>query len=193
MTFRIALSGLNAASTELEVTGNNIANSGTNGFKESRTEFGDLFANAIQDTANAAGQGACGAGRATVQPGIDRLHIQQPRPCNQRSGLLRAGVSGWYAGLHTRRRLQCRSQRLCDQQWQRSPADLRGNRRRRRHHHVQHRCAAGLAAADHAERPQCNGHDERCGKPQLVRHGPGYCVRSRGFDQLQPLDLDHRL
>ena len=59
MPFRIALSGLNAASTDLEVTGNNIANSATNGFKESRAEFADVYANAIQDTSsNAAGQGA---------------------------------------------------------------------------------------------------------------------------------------
>ncbi|MGD8956075.1 MAG: flagellar hook protein FlgE [Chromatiaceae bacterium] len=58
MTFRIALSGLNAASTDLEVTGNNIANSATNGFKESRAEFADLYASSIQDTSsNAAGQG----------------------------------------------------------------------------------------------------------------------------------------
>ncbi len=58
MPFRIALSGLNAASTDLEVTGNNIANSSTNGFKESRTEFADVYANSIQDTSsNAAGQG----------------------------------------------------------------------------------------------------------------------------------------
>ena len=58
MPFRIALSGLNAASTDLEVTGNNIANSATNGFKESRTEFADVYANSIQDTSsNAAGQG----------------------------------------------------------------------------------------------------------------------------------------
>ncbi|MDJ0739300.1 MAG: flagellar hook protein FlgE [Gammaproteobacteria bacterium] len=58
MPFRIALSGLNAASTDLEVTGNNIANSATNGFKESRAEFADVYANAIQDTSsNAAGQG----------------------------------------------------------------------------------------------------------------------------------------
>ena len=59
MPFRIALSGLNAATTDLEVTGNNIANAATNGFKLSRAEFGDLYANAIQDTSNnAAGQGA---------------------------------------------------------------------------------------------------------------------------------------
>lgn len=58
MPFRIALSGLNAASTDLEVTGNNIANSATNGFKESRAEFADVYASAIQDTSsNAAGQG----------------------------------------------------------------------------------------------------------------------------------------
>jgi flagellar hook protein FlgE len=57
MPFRIALSGLNAASTDLEVTGNNIANSATNGFKESRAEFADLYASAIQDTSNSSGQG----------------------------------------------------------------------------------------------------------------------------------------
>lgn len=44
MPFSIALSGLNAASSDLEVTGNNIANSSTNGFKSSRTEFADVFA-----------------------------------------------------------------------------------------------------------------------------------------------------
>jgi len=58
MPFNIALSGLNAASTDLEVTGNNIANAATNGFKESRAEFSDLYASAIQDTSsNAVGQG----------------------------------------------------------------------------------------------------------------------------------------
>jgi flagellar hook protein FlgE len=44
MTFRVALSGLNAASTDLSVTANNIANSATSGFKGSRTEFASLFA-----------------------------------------------------------------------------------------------------------------------------------------------------
>ncbi|MCP4406978.1 MAG: flagellar hook protein FlgE [Gammaproteobacteria bacterium] len=44
MPFRIALSGLNAASQDLKVTGNNIANSSTAGFKSSRTEFADVFA-----------------------------------------------------------------------------------------------------------------------------------------------------
>lgn len=44
MPFTIALSGLNAASADLSVTANNIANSSTTGFKSSRTEFADLFA-----------------------------------------------------------------------------------------------------------------------------------------------------
>jgi len=57
MPFEIALSGLNAASSDLEVTGNNIANAATNGFKESRAEFASLYANAIQDTSITSGQG----------------------------------------------------------------------------------------------------------------------------------------
>ena len=44
MTFDIALSGLAAARADLDVTGNNIANSNTTGFKGSRTEFADVFA-----------------------------------------------------------------------------------------------------------------------------------------------------
>jgi flagellar hook protein FlgE len=43
-SFNIALSGLTAATSELDVTSNNIANANTVGFKESRAEFADVFA-----------------------------------------------------------------------------------------------------------------------------------------------------
>lgn len=42
-----ALSGLRAATTDLQVTGNNVANSGTYGFKQSRAEFSDLFVSGV--------------------------------------------------------------------------------------------------------------------------------------------------
>ena len=54
MSFRIALSGLNAAQSDLDVTGNNIANSATTGFKQSRSEFADVYAVAFGGTGNAA-------------------------------------------------------------------------------------------------------------------------------------------
>ncbi len=58
MPFRIALSGLDAASTDLQVTGHNIANAATNGFKQSRAEFADIYANSIQDVSTtSAGRG----------------------------------------------------------------------------------------------------------------------------------------
>jgi len=44
MSFNTALSGLNAAQSDLNVTSNNIANVSTTGFKFSRAEFGDIFA-----------------------------------------------------------------------------------------------------------------------------------------------------
>jgi len=47
MPFNIALSGLRASSTDLEVTGNNIANASTVGFKRSRAEFGDIYSNSF--------------------------------------------------------------------------------------------------------------------------------------------------
>lgn len=43
MSFNTGLSGINAASKALDVTGNNIANSATVGFKGSRAEFGDIY------------------------------------------------------------------------------------------------------------------------------------------------------
>ncbi|PVV27274.1 MAG: flagellar hook protein FlgE, partial [gamma proteobacterium symbiont of Ctena orbiculata] len=52
MAFRIALSGLDAASTDLDVTGHNIANASTVGFKESRAEFADIYANSISDVSS---------------------------------------------------------------------------------------------------------------------------------------------
>jgi len=44
MSFSTALSGLNAATADLDVKSNNIANVNTTGFKQSRAEFGDVFA-----------------------------------------------------------------------------------------------------------------------------------------------------
>ena len=58
MTFRTALSGISAATTDLSVTSNNIANVSTSGFKAGRAEFGDLYAASIFGTSrNTAGAG----------------------------------------------------------------------------------------------------------------------------------------
>jgi flagellar hook protein FlgE len=47
MSFQQGLSGLNAASKNLEVIGNNVANANTVGAKASRAEFGDMYAAAV--------------------------------------------------------------------------------------------------------------------------------------------------
>jgi flagellar hook protein FlgE len=54
MSFNTALSGLNAAQTDLDVTAHNIANASTVGFKESRAEFADIYANSLYDVSTTA-------------------------------------------------------------------------------------------------------------------------------------------
>ncbi len=54
MTFRLALSGLNAAQADLNVTANNIANTATTGFKGSRAEFAELFSVSPQGVSSVA-------------------------------------------------------------------------------------------------------------------------------------------
>lgn len=70
MTFNVALSGLRASATELEVTGNNIANASTVGFKLSRAEFGDVYANSFF------GGGATSTGDGVSVQNIRQLHSQ---------------------------------------------------------------------------------------------------------------------
>lgn len=58
MSFNTALSGIRAANTDLQVTGNNIANASTVGFKSSRAEFGDVYASTLLGGgSNTAGSG----------------------------------------------------------------------------------------------------------------------------------------
>ena len=74
MPFRIALSGLNAASADLKVTGNNVANAGTVGFKQSRAEFADVYAVAFQglgDTAIGGGVRLAKVAQQFTQGNID--------------------------------------------------------------------------------------------------------------------------
>jgi flagellar hook protein FlgE len=57
-SFSIALSGLTASSSNLDVTANNIANADTVGFKESRAEFADVYASgAVNLNTSVTGEG----------------------------------------------------------------------------------------------------------------------------------------
>ena len=78
MGFQQGISGLNAASKNLDVIGHNIANSGTVGFKSSRAEFSSLVANSMAGFGcSSAGGTGFGVGLAAVsqqftQGGINR-------------------------------------------------------------------------------------------------------------------------
>ena len=63
MSFNISVSGINAASTDLGVTANNIANVNTSGFKESRAEFANMF----QASSYGLSRNAVGVGVKTSQ------------------------------------------------------------------------------------------------------------------------------
>lgn len=66
MSFNTGLSGLRAASAELGVIGNNIANAGTWGFKGSRSEFSDVYANSV-----------LGAGGTSIGMGVQLSAVTQ--------------------------------------------------------------------------------------------------------------------
>ena len=70
MSFNIGLSGLRAATKDLNVTGNNIANAGTAGFKQSRAEFADVYA------ASMLGGGSMPQGSGVLLSGISQLFNQ---------------------------------------------------------------------------------------------------------------------
>ena len=66
MSFRVAISGLKAAQSDLNVIANNVANAATSGFKKSRAEFVDVFA--VSDL---------GAGSNTPGSGVRLSSISQ--------------------------------------------------------------------------------------------------------------------
>ncbi|ODC04181.1 flagellar hook protein FlgE [Terasakiispira papahanaumokuakeensis] len=58
MAFNVGLSGLRGAQIDLNTIGNNVANASTTGFKQSRAEFGDVYAASVLGTGkNAVGSG----------------------------------------------------------------------------------------------------------------------------------------
>lgn len=57
MSFNTALTGIQAASSDLGIIGNNIANSATTGFKSSRAEFADVYASSLLSSGTSIGQG----------------------------------------------------------------------------------------------------------------------------------------
>nr|WP_294864718.1 flagellar hook protein FlgE [uncultured Pseudogulbenkiania sp.] len=73
MGFQQGLSGLAAASKQLEVVGNNVANASTNGFKRSRSEFADMYGSSLYGVSNA--QAGIGVRTAEVSQLFDQGNI----------------------------------------------------------------------------------------------------------------------
>ncbi|MDD5328448.1 MAG: flagellar hook protein FlgE [Sulfuricella sp.] len=70
MSLQQGLSGLDAASKYLDVVGNNVANSGTAGFKAAQAQFGDVFA------ASLAGSGVAPVGIGTQLSAVAQQFTQ---------------------------------------------------------------------------------------------------------------------
>ena len=86
MSFNIGLSGLYAANKQLDVTGNNIANAATTGFKSSRAEFADIY------SAN-----KLGIGSKTIGSGVNLAAVSQnfgQGSVNNTGNLLDMGIQG---------------------------------------------------------------------------------------------------
>jgi flagellar hook protein FlgE len=66
MGFQQGLSGLNAASKNLDVIGNNVANANTVGFKQSQAQFADVYANSL-----------AGAGASQIGIGVKLAQVAQ--------------------------------------------------------------------------------------------------------------------
>lgn len=87
MSFNIGLSGLYAANKQLDVTGNNIANVNTNGFKSSRAEFADVYA----------GANRLGVGKNQVGNGVRLANVSQQfgqGDVNNTGNVLDMGIQG---------------------------------------------------------------------------------------------------
>jgi len=75
MSFQQGLSGLSAASKNLEVIGNNVANSNTYGEKSSRAEFADMYASAMTGSSGNAVQAGIGVQVSTVSQQFNQGNI----------------------------------------------------------------------------------------------------------------------
>ncbi|UVM51939.1 MULTISPECIES: flagellar hook protein FlgE [unclassified Pseudomonas] len=86
MSFNIGLSGLYAANKQLDVTGNNIANVATTGFKSSRAEFEDVYSAT-----------KLGTGSKTVGNGVRLANVSQQftqGDVNNTGNVLDMGIQG---------------------------------------------------------------------------------------------------
>jgi flagellar hook protein FlgE len=90
MSFQQGLSGLNAASKNLDVIGNNVANTNTVGFKQSQTQFADMFASSLS------GGGGMQAGIGVKVAGITQQFSQGSITVSNNPFDIAIGGAGFY-------------------------------------------------------------------------------------------------
>ena len=83
MAFQQGLSGLNAAAKSLDVISNNVSNASNIGFKQSTTQFSDVYAAALNGAAAGAGDRDAGAWarmKTPVSPPARPVPVQDGSP-----------------------------------------------------------------------------------------------------------------
>ena len=90
MAFQQGLSGLNAASKALDVTSNNVSNSGTVGYKSGQAHFADVYANALN------GSGTSQTGICTTTTAVQQQFTQGNITTTSNSLDISINGSGFY-------------------------------------------------------------------------------------------------
>ena len=163
MGYQQGLSGLSAASSDLDVIGNNIANANTTGFKSGAAQFADMYANSVATAVgNQVGIGTQALrSAAAVLAGHDHQHQPGARRRDQRQRLLPA-VEQRLAGVLAQRRVPARQER---QHHQRARPATDGLRREQLGRH-QHRADRAAQRADREHRAASHHQDRRRFEPE---------------------------
>ena len=172
MSFQQGLSGLSAASKNLEVIGNNVANSNTYGEKSSRTEFADMYAAAMTGSSSNNTQAGIGVQVASVAQQFNQGNITPTgNPLDlaiNGNGFFQTQDPGQPDPVHAQRPVQGQQRRQHRQRPGQQAAGLSGRRFARQHRAG--RCQAA-AAAHRRHRPADHDQEHDRVQPRLARQG----------------------
>jgi len=190
MSFEQALSGLNAASQNLDAIGNNIANAATTGYKEGRAEFADVFAASLASGGRT--QIGIGTSLAAVSPQFTQGNITTTgNPMDvaiNGQGFFRMATNG-VVSFSRDGAFSLNSNGYNRQQQRRAAHRLSGQRRR--HHQPHHPGFDPAVAGEHRAAGHCQC--QPVAEPGFALHHARGRFQRDGPEHLQLVDRADRV